>query len=89
MALEVQPHGVGVNALMPSLPVATPGLLVQTPVLGEEVSLESFCEAAVRLLLEPASRTTGRVAYSEDVLRPELGRRGWLGSDGRAGAPVS
>jgi len=28
VALEVQPHGVGVNALMPSLPVATPGLLV-------------------------------------------------------------
>ncbi len=80
VAFEMQPHGIGVNALMPSLPVATPGMLYQTPVLNEEVSLDSFCEAAVRLLCTSPDSSTGRIEYSEDVLHPDLGRRGWLGS---------
>lgn len=79
VAYEVARQGVGVNALMPSLPVATPGLLYQTPELGQEVSMESFCEAALRLILASPDHTAGYVAYSEDVLHPELGRRGWLG----------
>jgi 7-alpha-hydroxysteroid dehydrogenase len=80
VAQEMQPHGVAVNALMPSLAVATPGMMFQTAALSEEVSLESFCEAALRLLCTPAAQATGMIAYSEDVLHPELGRRGWLGS---------
>jgi 7-alpha-hydroxysteroid dehydrogenase len=80
VAFEMQPHGIAVNALMPSLPVATPGMLYQTPVLDEQVSLGSFCEAAVRLLCTPPDLATGRIEYSEDVLHPDLGRRGWLGS---------
>ncbi len=80
VAFEMQPHGIGVNALMPSLPVATPGMLYQTPVLDEQVSLDSFCEAAVRLLCTSPDVATGRIEYSEDVLHPDLGRRGWLGS---------
>jgi NAD(P)-dependent dehydrogenase (short-subunit alcohol dehydrogenase family) len=79
VAFEVQNYGIGVNALMPSLPVATPGMLYQTPQLTEEVSIESFCEAAIQLLSTPSQQTTGYIAYSEDILYPELGRRGWIG----------
>jgi hypothetical protein len=64
---------------MPSLPVATPGMLYQTPQLTEEVSIESFCEAAIQFLTTPPQQTTGYIAYSEDILYPELGRRGWIG----------
>ena len=79
VAFEMQPHGVSVNALMPSLPVATPGLAVTSPGMGGQLPMADFCAAALRLLAAPASQLTGRVAYSEDVLHPELGRRGWLG----------
>jgi NAD(P)-dependent dehydrogenase (short-subunit alcohol dehydrogenase family) len=79
VAFEMQPHGVSVNALMPSLPVATPGLVVTSPGTAGQLPMAGFCEAALRLLAAPAARVTGRVAYSEDVLHPELGRRGWLG----------
>ena len=80
VAYEMQAENVSVNALMPSLPVATPGLLYQTPELREEVSIESFCEAAMQLLCADPRQVTGQVTYSEDVLHPELGRRGWLGN---------
>jgi 7-alpha-hydroxysteroid dehydrogenase len=79
VAFEMQPHGVSVNALMPSLPVATPGLAATSPGLDSSLPMADFCEAALRLLAAPAARVTGQVAYSEDVLHPELGRRGWLG----------
>jgi NAD(P)-dependent dehydrogenase (short-subunit alcohol dehydrogenase family) len=83
VAFEVQRHGIGVTALMPSLPIATPGMLYQPAHLEEELSIESFCEAALRLISTPPQQTTGYVAYSEDVLHPEPGRRGWLGHQGR------
>ena len=79
VAFEMQPHGIGVNALMPSRPVATPGLQAQAPGIGGHMPVEDFCEAAMRLLAAPPERTAGYVAYSDDVLYPELGRRGWLG----------
>jgi NAD(P)-dependent dehydrogenase (short-subunit alcohol dehydrogenase family) len=79
VAFEMQPHGVSVNALMPSLPVATPGLVVTSPSTAGQLPMAGFCEAALRLLAAPAAQVTGRVAYSEDVLHPELGQRGWLG----------
>ena len=64
---------------MPSLPVATPGLVVTSPGTSGQLPMAGFCEAALRLLAAPAGQVTGCVAYSEDVLHPELGRRGWLG----------
>jgi len=79
VAFEMQPHGVSVNALMPSLPVSTPGLAVTSPGMDCSLPMADFCAAALRLLAAPATQVTGRVAYSEDVLHPELGRRGWLG----------
>ena len=79
VAFEMQPYGVSVNALMPSLPVATPGLVVTAPGMDASLPMADFCAAALWLLAAPAAQVTGRVAYSEDVLHPELGRRGWLG----------
>jgi NAD(P)-dependent dehydrogenase (short-subunit alcohol dehydrogenase family) len=79
VAFEVAPSGIGVNALMPSLPVATPGLAVTAPGTGTTMPMAEFCEAALRLLASPADQVTGQVTYSHDVLHPELGRRGWLG----------
>ncbi len=79
VAYEMQPHGVSVNALMPSMAVATPGLLYQAPDLPQQVSMESFCEAAARMLAAHSDEMNGQVLYSEDVLHPELGRRGWIG----------
>jgi len=79
VAFEMQPHGVSVNALMPSLPVATPGLEVTSPGMGGQLPMADFCAAALRLLAAPAAQVTGHVAYSEDVLHPELCRRAWLG----------
>jgi 7-alpha-hydroxysteroid dehydrogenase len=81
VAFEMQPYGIGVNALMPSRPVATPGLLAQAPGTAGQLPIADFCEAAMRLLATPPARTTGYVAYSDDVLHPELGRRGWLSGD--------
>jgi 7-alpha-hydroxysteroid dehydrogenase len=79
VAFEMQPYGVSVNALMPSLPVVTPGLVVTAPGVDASLPVADFCAAALRLLAAPGAQLTGRVAYSEDVLHPELGRRGWLG----------
>jgi NAD(P)-dependent dehydrogenase (short-subunit alcohol dehydrogenase family) len=79
VAFEVAPSGIGVNALMPSLPVATPGLAMTAPGTEGTLPVADFCEAALRLLEAPAHAVTGRVAYSDDILHPELGRRGWLG----------
>jgi 7-alpha-hydroxysteroid dehydrogenase len=79
VAFEMQPYGIGVNALMPSRPVATPGLRATAPGIGGEMPMADFCEAALRLLAAPPDHTTGYLAYSDDVLHPELGRRGWLG----------
>jgi hypothetical protein len=62
--------------------VATPGLEITAPGVGGQLPMADFCEAALRLLAAPAARVTGRVAYSEDVLHPELGLRGWQGPPG-------
>jgi NAD(P)-dependent dehydrogenase (short-subunit alcohol dehydrogenase family) len=79
VAFELQPFGIAVNALSPSLPVETPGLRFMGPARGPESPMADFCEAAVRLLLADPAVTTGWRHYSQDVLEPELGRRRWLG----------
>jgi NAD(P)-dependent dehydrogenase (short-subunit alcohol dehydrogenase family) len=78
VALEVAPHGIAVNALSPSEPVLTPGNLVAAAGTTEWASAEDFAEATIRLALADPAVTAGVVAWSDDVLHPELGRRGWL-----------
>jgi NAD(P)-dependent dehydrogenase (short-subunit alcohol dehydrogenase family) len=80
VASEVAAHGVRVNALLPSLPIATPGLLALSHDIGEEESADAFAEAAVRLCIESPASYTGQICYSDDVLHPEREPRGWLGS---------
>lgn len=78
-AAAVGAAGVAVNALLPSLPVPTPGLEWIGGHTAESQSPEAFAEAALRLALADPSAANGRVHYSDDVLHPELGDRGWLG----------
>jgi NAD(P)-dependent dehydrogenase (short-subunit alcohol dehydrogenase family) len=78
VAVEVAAHGVAVNALLPSEPVITPGNLVAAAGETDWASPEDFAEATVRLALADPTTTTGQILWSEDVLHPELGRRGWL-----------
>jgi NAD(P)-dependent dehydrogenase (short-subunit alcohol dehydrogenase family) len=79
VAFEMQPHGIAVNALLTSAPVLTPGNLVAAPNVKNWASPEDFAEAVVRLAVVSPDVMTGWVVHDDDVLHPELGRRGWLG----------
>jgi 7-alpha-hydroxysteroid dehydrogenase len=77
VAFEVAPHGIAVNALLPSEPVLTPGNRIAYQ--GDDfASVDDFAEATLRLALADPAVTTGQILWSEDVLHPELGTRGWL-----------
>ena len=78
VAVEMAPYGIAVNVLLPSAPVITPGNLVVVPDTEEWASPEDFAEATVQLALATPDTRTGQVLWSEDVLHPELGNRGWL-----------
>lgn len=78
VAVEVHQHGIAVNALLPSTPILTPGNLVAVPGETDWGSADDFAEATVRVALADPGVTTGCVLWHEDVLHPELGRRGWL-----------
>jgi NAD(P)-dependent dehydrogenase (short-subunit alcohol dehydrogenase family) len=78
VAVEVQAHGVAVNVLSPSEPVITPGNLVAAAGETNWADPEDFAEAVVRTVLVDPSVTNGQLLWSDDVLHPELGRRGWL-----------
>jgi 7-alpha-hydroxysteroid dehydrogenase len=79
VAAAVGARGIAVNALLPSLPIPTPGLQWVGGRAAREQSPEDFAEAAVRVALADPTRANGEVLHSDDVLRPELGRRGWQG----------
>ncbi len=74
----MQPHGIAVNALSPSEPVITPGNLVAAAGETDWASPEDFAEATLRLAVVDPLQITGQLLWSDDVLHPELGRRGWL-----------
>jgi 7-alpha-hydroxysteroid dehydrogenase len=78
VAFEMAPHNIAVNALLPSEPVLTPGNLVAYQGDDDWASADDFAEATVRLALADPKVTTGQILWSEDVLHPELGTRGWL-----------
>jgi NAD(P)-dependent dehydrogenase (short-subunit alcohol dehydrogenase family) len=77
VAVEVGGRGVAVNALLPSVPVATPGL--EWVGVTDAQPPARFAEAVVRLADVDPESTNGEILYSEDVLEPAVGRRGWLG----------
>jgi 7-alpha-hydroxysteroid dehydrogenase len=80
VAYEAGRHGISVAALAPSLAVPTPGMLASQVNWNSTESEEDFAEAAVRIAITPVDKINGRIAYSQDILHPELGRRGWMGS---------
>jgi NAD(P)-dependent dehydrogenase (short-subunit alcohol dehydrogenase family) len=78
VAAEVAVHGISVNALLPSEPVLTPGNLVAAAGTEDWASADDFAEATVLVALADPAVVTGQILWSDDVLHPELGRRGWL-----------
>ncbi|MGE0387314.1 MAG: SDR family NAD(P)-dependent oxidoreductase [Gammaproteobacteria bacterium] len=81
-AAEMAQYGIAINSLSPSLAIATPGLNYYSPDLPEQMPMADFVEAALRLAIADPNAIAGWNVFSEDVLHPELGRRGWLGADG-------
>ncbi len=81
VACEMAPHGIAVNALSPSEPVITPGNLLAAAGETDWASPEDFAEATLRVALATPDTTTGQILWSDDVLHPERGRRGWLRGD--------
>jgi NAD(P)-dependent dehydrogenase (short-subunit alcohol dehydrogenase family) len=78
VAIEMQAHGIAVNVLSPSEPVITPGNLVAAAGETDWASPEDFAEATLRVALADPQQVNGQLLWSDDVLHPELGRRGWL-----------
>ena len=79
-AIQFAPNGIAVNVLLPSLPIHTPGsdaLLDGFPVSAWSTP-ERFAEATVELALADPGTRTGQILFHEDVLNPQLGRRGFL-----------
>jgi NAD(P)-dependent dehydrogenase (short-subunit alcohol dehydrogenase family) len=77
VAFEVAAHNIAVNALLPSEPVLTPGNRVAYQ--GDDfASVDDFAAATLQVALADPAVMTGQILWSEDVLHPELGTRGWL-----------
>jgi len=78
LAREVYPHGVSVTAVSPSQVVPTPGTVHHKLVRsmddprGEPPLL--MARAALLLATEPCERITGRVTYSQEILK----EHGWI-----------
>jgi 7-alpha-hydroxysteroid dehydrogenase len=79
VAWEMAPHGIAVNALLPSVPVISPGNLQASPNTTDWGSPEEFAEATLLVALADVAEMTGQVLYHEDVLHPTQPPRGWIG----------
>jgi NAD(P)-dependent dehydrogenase (short-subunit alcohol dehydrogenase family) len=78
VAIEMQAHGIAINVLCPSEPVITPGNLVVAADETNWASPEDFAEATLRVATANPDEMNGQLLWSDDVLHPERGRRGWL-----------
>jgi NAD(P)-dependent dehydrogenase (short-subunit alcohol dehydrogenase family) len=78
LAAEVYDSGVSVTCLSPSLVVATPGVLHHKLVRSaDDPNAEPermMADAALLLATEPLDAITGRVTYSQQILK----ERGWI-----------
>ena len=78
LAEEVYPHGVSVAALSPSQVVVTAGVIFHESVFDRDEAHteppEMMAQAVVLLASEPLERVTGRVCYSQQILR----EFGWI-----------
>ena len=78
VAFEMASYGIAVNALLPSEPVLTPGNLVAAAGETNWASADEFAEATLQVATADPAVMTGQILWSDDVLHPELGPRGWL-----------
>ncbi|HTO13336.1 MAG TPA: SDR family NAD(P)-dependent oxidoreductase [Candidatus Binatia bacterium] len=73
LAAEVYPHGVSVTCVSPSQVVPTPGTVYHKLVKGLDdprgESPELMARAVLLLATEPCERITGRVTYSQQILK--------------------
>ena len=78
LAEEVYQYGISVAALSPSLVVATPGTIYHKLVTGPDDPRgeppELMAKAALLLATEPLDKVTGRVTYSQAILK----EFGWI-----------
>jgi 7-alpha-hydroxysteroid dehydrogenase len=58
--------------------VITPGNLVAAAGETNWASPQEFAEATLRVALADPKKVNGQLLWSDDVLHPELGPRGWL-----------
>jgi NAD(P)-dependent dehydrogenase (short-subunit alcohol dehydrogenase family) len=86
LAEEVYPHGVTVAALSPSQVVVTAGVIFHESVFDRDEAqtepADTMARAVVLLASEPLDRVTGRVCYSQQILR----EFGWI--DGGRGTGI-
>ena len=78
LAIEVYKDGVSVTSLAPSQVVATPGTVFHNLVTGlddpRSESPDLMAKAALLLATEPLDRVSGRVTYSQQILK----EFGWI-----------
>jgi NAD(P)-dependent dehydrogenase (short-subunit alcohol dehydrogenase family) len=78
LASEVYPYGISVTAVAPSQVVPTPGTVYHRLVSGLDDPRGEppllMAQAALLLATEPLDRVTGRVTYSQQILR----EFGWI-----------
>ena len=78
LAAEVYPHGISVTCVSPSQIVPTPGTVYHRLVTGiDDPRGEApilMAKAALLLAAEPLDRVTGRVTYSQQILK----EFGWI-----------
>jgi citronellol/citronellal dehydrogenase len=78
LAAEVYPHGVSVTCVSPSQVVPTPGTVYHKLVKGLDDPSgerpELMARAVLLLATEPLDRVTGRVTYSQQILK----EFGWI-----------
>jgi NAD(P)-dependent dehydrogenase (short-subunit alcohol dehydrogenase family) len=86
LAEELYPHGITVAALSPSQVVVTAGVIFHEAVFDRDEAHteppEMMAQAVVLLASEPLDRVTGRVCYSQQILR----EFGWI--DGGRGTGI-
>ena len=87
LASEVYPHGISVTAVSPSQVVPTPGTVYHKLVSGMDDPRGEppilMARAALLLATEPLDRVTGRVTYSQVVLK----EFGWIEEAKGTGTP--
>jgi NAD(P)-dependent dehydrogenase (short-subunit alcohol dehydrogenase family) len=73
LAAEVYEHGISVTCVSPSLIVPTPGVMHHRLLREENEDTaeppELMAKAALLLATEPLDKVTGRVTYSQEILR--------------------